>query len=516
DCSCSKGNVEDKILVPKPPKNCARCARCGHPDNGPYCQGCALLREKLEGDLVTCLKYFQDTFESFDDSTNAVNAPREPFIVKQDHGVNPPHIDECCCECGNALDGIYCQQCICKSCGKGAHTGYNFPPKVPFQQQYLCCDQRGGPHETFQCYGRVPLCVVSAFGALYRLFDSLSRGYLCGYIHLLSVPAGRPIRCVRDISELWLQEHWYMLVLVTIGDTRQVQLVDTDTESDPEEASLEAEKAQPLGSRVPLMSDEFEASEPSGTRTVSSHSLVSLDSTAPLSPDHPLTHVSPTHTPTRALFHHKTARMTVRAQPAMSLGLSASVTEAMALLDSAFRKKYRSSYETPSPSPSLLVRKRFRGLDDEGQGLDDEGQGLEDEGLGMEEVVPKVQQQAVSVVDTATSEPLGLGYRAARRCALNPSEDIAPSTYEVDPEDEKVYTDILAYPPAAPVQTSPSLEWSSGSLPISPLSLIVPSPVASPVTTPVATIMHTALPHELQEMRDRVTALEQERDHKEQ
>nr|GEX67903.1 hypothetical protein [Tanacetum cinerariifolium] len=169
----------------------------------------------------------------------------------KDHGVNPPHIDECCYECGNALDGIFCQQCTCKSCGKGAHTGYNSPPKVPiisnpepcnqtinnelpqtlpsfdsmcysdkenlvpcvskpnlvdessnifnpppqppiyscefcesnaqyghyctpqalfinlepgysqdlnfpqnihdFQQQYLCCDQCGGPHETFQC-----------------------------------------------------------------------------------------------------------------------------------------------------------------------------------------------------------------------------------------------------------------------------------------------------------------------------------------------------------------------------
>nr|GEY54395.1 hypothetical protein [Tanacetum cinerariifolium] len=74
-------SVEDKILVPKPPKNCARCAKCGHPN----------------------------TSESSDDSTNVVNAPREPVVVKKDHGVNPPHIDECCCECGNALDGIYCQ-----------------------------------------------------------------------------------------------------------------------------------------------------------------------------------------------------------------------------------------------------------------------------------------------------------------------------------------------------------------------------------------------------------------------
>nr|GFA21208.1 reverse transcriptase domain-containing protein [Tanacetum cinerariifolium] len=33
-------------------------------------------------------------------------------------------------------------------------------------------------------------------------------------------PAGRPFRCVSDISELWLQEHWYMLVLMTSGDAR--------------------------------------------------------------------------------------------------------------------------------------------------------------------------------------------------------------------------------------------------------------------------------------------------------
>nr|GEZ94597.1 hypothetical protein [Tanacetum cinerariifolium] len=67
-------SVEDKVLVPKPPKNCARCAKYGHPVNGPYCQGCSLLREKLEEDLITYLKYFQDTSESSDDSTNKIPA----------------------------------------------------------------------------------------------------------------------------------------------------------------------------------------------------------------------------------------------------------------------------------------------------------------------------------------------------------------------------------------------------------------------------------------------------------
>ncbi|GJT41671.1 hypothetical protein Tco_0941536 [Tanacetum coccineum] len=86
--------------------------------------------------------------------------------------------------------------------------------------------------------------------------------------------------------------------LYRVITVRQAQLVDTDTESDLEEVPSEAEESQPLGSRVPLMSEEFEASEPLDTRTVLSYSLVSSDSTAPLSPDHPLTHVLPTSTPT--------------------------------------------------------------------------------------------------------------------------------------------------------------------------------------------------------------------------
>nr|GEV30877.1 hypothetical protein [Tanacetum cinerariifolium] len=141
ECAKVRGIVEDKIRVPKLPKNCARCAKSGYPVNGLYCQGCTHLREKLEEDLVTYFQNFQNTSESSDDSTNVVNTPREPLIVKKDHGVNPPHIDECCCECGNALDGIFCQQCTCKSCGKGTHIGYNCPPKVPIISNPEPCNQ---------------------------------------------------------------------------------------------------------------------------------------------------------------------------------------------------------------------------------------------------------------------------------------------------------------------------------------------------------------------------------------
>ncbi|GKC51540.1 hypothetical protein Tco_1074285 [Tanacetum coccineum] len=138
NCGCSKGSLEDKILVPKPPRN---CARCGTPVDGPYCQGCALLRKKFKEDLLIqktfeeVLQDFQDTSKSSDDNTNVVNAPQEPIVVNQDPGEksspSPLHIDHCCHECGDSLDGIFCRQCTCKSCGKGAHYGYNCPPRVP-------------------------------------------------------------------------------------------------------------------------------------------------------------------------------------------------------------------------------------------------------------------------------------------------------------------------------------------------------------------------------------------------
>nr|GEY33466.1 hypothetical protein [Tanacetum cinerariifolium] len=72
--------VEDKILVPKPPKNCARCTRCGYLVDGPNCQGCALLRHEIEENLVEHSPDFQNSSEPSNASTNIVNAPREPYL----------------------------------------------------------------------------------------------------------------------------------------------------------------------------------------------------------------------------------------------------------------------------------------------------------------------------------------------------------------------------------------------------------------------------------------------------
>nr|GEW03485.1 hypothetical protein [Tanacetum cinerariifolium] len=74
--------------------------------------------------------------------------PQDPIVFNQDPGENssqsPPQIDHhCCYGCGNSLNGIFCQRCTCKSCRKGAHYGYNGPPKVSFISNLEPChDQK--------------------------------------------------------------------------------------------------------------------------------------------------------------------------------------------------------------------------------------------------------------------------------------------------------------------------------------------------------------------------------------
>nr|GFA41438.1 hypothetical protein [Tanacetum cinerariifolium] len=113
-----------------PPKNCARCTRCGYLVDGLNCQGCALLRQELEENLVTRSPDFQNSFEPSNASTNIFNAPREPYVVKQDNG---SFVDKIifdlnrapdspnqfhCFHCKDVLrDGEACKRCTCAKCG---------------------------------------------------------------------------------------------------------------------------------------------------------------------------------------------------------------------------------------------------------------------------------------------------------------------------------------------------------------------------------------------------------------
>ncbi|GKC51976.1 hypothetical protein Tco_1074721 [Tanacetum coccineum] len=219
-----------------------------------------------------------------------------------------------------------------------------------------------------------------------------------------------------------------------------------DTESEPFEDPAKTETPESLhtiasptslpDSTLPTRhAEESVDSDTSGARPTS------LDFTAPLSPDHPLTHTSPI----LVLFLRRTVRMVVRVLHAMSPGLSASIAEVVAMSDSTFCKRFRSSYESsPSSSPpDLLSWKRSWGTSklveddeeeneedegpaarDEGPATGDEGLAAEDEGpgirveslgLGEDEAIPEGQQRASMVVETAMGEPLRLGYKALRR-----------------------------------------------------------------------------------------------------
>ncbi|GKB85904.1 hypothetical protein Tco_0958176 [Tanacetum coccineum] len=200
--------------------------------------------------------------------------------------------------------------------------------------------------------------------------------------------------------------------------------VTIDTESEPEEAPSETE--------------EFEASDLSDTKITSPYSTAPSDSTTPLSSDHALAQTSPA--PTRVSYYCTYGR--------------------------AYSADLILGHVSPNSRGSCLgTSELVEDTKDESLDLDTKREGLKDK---------------------ASEEPLSLGYEALRRRVEETPAPRPPicDTW-VDPMDGTVYIDIpIDVPPVrVPVQTPPSPEWSSGSLPISPSS-----PVASLATTPATTI----------------------------
>nr|GFA08360.1 hypothetical protein [Tanacetum cinerariifolium] len=210
-----------------------------------------------------------------------------------------------------------------------------------------------------------------------------------------------------------------------------------DTKFEPEEAPLETE--------------EFEASEPLDTRITSSHSSASSDSTIPI--------------------------------------LNSGGDCFVSLL---FCKRYISSYKTPSSSSSLTlpIRNRYRGTSelventrDESSNSNTKREGSKDDGHSSEDEGPVSEEEEETAPEGHQSV---LEHERVKRIFAFRYPTLV--TW-VDPKDGEVYTDILTYvPPVAPVQTSPSPEWSFGSLLVSPSSPTVLTLVASPVTTQAATV----------------------------
>nr|GFA69789.1 hypothetical protein [Tanacetum cinerariifolium] len=171
DYCCSVGSLGDKIIcdLDKTPNLSQRspqnCPKCGHPINGHYCQGCALLRKKFKEDLFTsCIKYgiLQDSFEPSNVNTNVVNAPFDPksdLVYDSPNVFDPPlQLSFISCEfCGNdARYGHYCTPQVPFVYPKPCYNqGFNFPQEFQefhdFQQQNLCCENCGITHEAYQC-----------------------------------------------------------------------------------------------------------------------------------------------------------------------------------------------------------------------------------------------------------------------------------------------------------------------------------------------------------------------------
>ncbi|GKC11711.1 hypothetical protein Tco_1008493 [Tanacetum coccineum] len=136
---CSKEKLKNKILVPMPESSQQHikieriCFDCGDLLHGLNCLECDLTRKILE----KAFQKFQNTSKSSNDNSNVVNAPREPFVVKQDPSVNSsqksPLIDQkCCYECGDSLDGIFCQRSTPSSGSPTTHSELSLPDYKAF------------------------------------------------------------------------------------------------------------------------------------------------------------------------------------------------------------------------------------------------------------------------------------------------------------------------------------------------------------------------------------------------
>ncbi|GJY43115.1 hypothetical protein Tco_0431328 [Tanacetum coccineum] len=185
---CSKGSLEDKILVPKPPHN---CTTCGDPVEGLYCRPCAFVRKCLnEGWYTIHENEILNTFMSSNHNTNVVSAPQETFMesfvndaLANLMGKILPSVHPTC-NSGDENSFTYDSKTnyvddspnvfnpplqhlmySCEFYENDARYGHYCTPQVPFIYLEPCYNQDfnflqdfhdfqqnyGGHHETFQC-----------------------------------------------------------------------------------------------------------------------------------------------------------------------------------------------------------------------------------------------------------------------------------------------------------------------------------------------------------------------------
>ncbi|GKB94811.1 hypothetical protein Tco_0980948 [Tanacetum coccineum] len=127
------------------------CVGCGEPLYGHPCQRCTCERcgnDLRDGYCFLCNSRNENSF-IYDSSPNSFDNP-------PDFSYPPPQPQTYSCEfCGN--DAHYCYDCppqvpFIYNPEPCYNQDFNFPQNFQsYPQQYPCCENCGGPHETFQC-----------------------------------------------------------------------------------------------------------------------------------------------------------------------------------------------------------------------------------------------------------------------------------------------------------------------------------------------------------------------------
>nr|GEV17880.1 hypothetical protein [Tanacetum cinerariifolium] len=217
----------------------------------------------------------------------------------------------------------------------------------------------------------------------------------------------------------------------------------TYTESEPFKGKARTPKSPHIIAPPTCHVKESEGSGTSSVRSTSSYS------TASLSPDHPLTHTTPALVP----ILRRTAHMAVCVSPAMSPGLSAGISEVAAMSDLTFYKRFRSSYDS-SPSPTLSVQKRYRGMSelilgtdseedeevDESSDSNSKSKGAKDKGSTVEDEDPAAGDEGLAAVVEGLGvddESYGLDYESyglddESNCVDDESHGLDDEGYDVE------------------------------------------------------------------------------------
>nr|GEY16792.1 hypothetical protein [Tanacetum cinerariifolium] len=249
-----------------------------------------------------------------------------------------------------------------------------------------------------------------------------------------------------------------------------------------------ADEAQSSRVLVPLLEDPYEAIRQAYLVGTDAESKPFEDPIETEAPESPYTIASSTCHVEELEGSGTTACMAVRLLPAMSPSLSVSIAKVATMPDLAFRKRFRSSYDS-SPSPTFLVCKRYRGtseliLDTNSEGdelRDEDDEEEEEEDAEVEESLDSdsKSEDAKDKGPTTKDEDPTVGDEGHAMGDEGPSirvESIGLRGDEAVLEGQQRAASVMET-----TMDTAITEWSFGSLPISPAPSIVPLLISSPM-----------------------------------